>query len=104
MMSLSLTALCPTALAVEARGGRVEGDYTYHRGTDILICAMFIPPRFLRWNPGRDGPDSQVIGGGASFLFSLTWTLGGNNSVSRRRRRRRRRRHRRSCRIIAESA
>ena len=29
--------------------------YTYHRGTDFLICAMFIPPRFLRWNPGGTG-------------------------------------------------
>ena len=60
MMSLSLTALCPTALAVEARGrgGRVEGvlhlSHTHHRGTDIHLCYVH-PSALLRWNPGGTG-------------------------------------------------
>ena len=44
-------------MTVEARGGRVEGDYTYHRGTDILICAMYVhPSALLALEPWRDGP------------------------------------------------
>ena len=46
MMSLSLTALCPTALAVEARGLLQGGNYTYHslclsqEGAQMFICAV----------------------------------------------------------------
>ena len=46
MMSLSLTALCPTTLAVEARGALQGGNYTYHslclsqEGAQMFICAV----------------------------------------------------------------
>ena len=75
MMSLSLTALCPTALAVEARGGRVEGVLHLsqgHRCSSVLH--MFLPSALLRWNPGGAGQ----VEWGFSLKAYVLFARGGN--------------------------